>query len=258
VLGKGARIIIVFLTLNTLHFTLYTPSYALDLARMREYFLRGDYSSCIKEGERILADTKDYKDIDAVYYLLGLSYMKEGNYLRASDIFEIILQEFKNSPFKEEAKLGLADTYFLRGDYTKASSLYKDLMSSFPQTKLKAQLYYRISQCAYKTGNTLEAEEYSSRLKKEFPLNIESELATDLNPPASFYTVQVGCFSNKQNAQNLTQRLIKNNYPAYIEELNSLEKTVYRVRVGKFKLLKEAEVLRDKLSREGYPTKIYP
>jgi len=55
--------------------------------------------------------------LDELYYLLSLSYLKDGNYLRASDIFEIILREFKGSRFKEDALLALGDTYFLRGDY---------------------------------------------------------------------------------------------------------------------------------------------
>lgn len=231
---------------------------ALNLEKARVHFLNGDYSACINEGEKILAGSGYSRDVDNLYYLLGLSYLKEANYLRASDIFEIILKEFKNSSFEEEARLGLADTYFLRGEYNKAAGLYKDLLSKNYRTKLAGLVYYRLSQCAFKTGNTREGEDYLRKLKKEFPLSLETIANKDLGSPINYYTVQIGLFSRNQNAKNLMQRLTQGKYPAYLEESNLQGKIAYRVRVGKFSSRQEALDLADKLSREGYPTKIYP
>ncbi|MDD5154996.1 MAG: SPOR domain-containing protein [Candidatus Omnitrophica bacterium] len=233
-------------------------AHALNLDKARFYFLNGDYGSCIKEGERILAVPGNPGDIDSLYYLLGLSYLKEGNYLRASDIFEIILKEFKNSSLRQEAKLGLGDAYYLRGQYNKAADCYKDLLSRDHKGKFSGVLYYRLSQCAFKSGNISEGNDYLGRLKKYFPLNPELIVNKDWSCPVSYYTVQVGSFSKSQNAKNLTQRLIQKNYPAYIEEAGAQGKITYRVRVGKFNSQQGAADLADKLSREGYPTKICP
>ncbi|MBN1913662.1 MAG: hypothetical protein JW788_04610 [Candidatus Omnitrophica bacterium] len=51
-------------------------------------YLSGDYKAAISEGEKILAQAKDQDGLDELYYILALSYMKEGNYLRASDILK--------------------------------------------------------------------------------------------------------------------------------------------------------------------------
>ena len=94
---------ILFLVLG-----IHAFAYALDLDKLKAYFLSGDYKSAITEGERVLAKVEDSGPIDELYYILGLSYLKDGNYLRASDIFEIILNECKGSHFKDDAILRLS------------------------------------------------------------------------------------------------------------------------------------------------------
>lgn len=259
---KKLYILICIFTFCILNFTF--NCYALNLDKLKGHFLSGDYSSAINEGEKLLSGPgySQDRDIDELYYLLGLSYLKDRNFLRASDIFEIILREFKNSSLAEEAKLGLGDSYFLRGDFAKAGACYRELLNSHPSTKLKAQLYYRLSQAAYKLGDAGAGKEYLDKLKQDFPLSPELRLNRDLCPLSDsaelYYTVQVGCFSNIANAKNLTQKLIQSGYPAYTEELSSQGRTSYRVRVGKSRVRQEALALEKKLTEEGYPTKIYP
>jgi tetratricopeptide (TPR) repeat protein len=241
-----------------LSFAVISQAFALNLDKVRFYFLNRDYNACINEGEKILARAGNSSELDSLYYLLGLSYLKEGNYLRASDIFEIILKEFKNSRFKEEARLGLGDAYFLRADYKKAAACYKDLLTGNPNTKFAGALYYRLSQCAFKTGDAGEGRDYLSKLKKQFPLNLEAIINKDLGSPVNYYTVQIGSFSSIKNAKNLESKLTQKDYPAYTEESSFRGKVSYRVRVGRFASRSEAINVAEKLSREGYPTKICP
>jgi len=237
-------------------------AYALNLDKAKNYFLSGDYNSAISEGERLLASNSGAANSDELYHILALSYMKDGNYLRASDIFEIILKEFKQSSFRDEATLGLGDTFFLRGEYDKAKAYYQELININGRGKLVPAAYYRLSQCAFKQGNPAEGKEYLNKLKEGSPLNPELLLNRDLCflPDSSdfYYTVQVGAFSSPENARRLTDKLVQNGYPAYLEEVASPGKPSYRVRVGKFKLRKEAAQWNDKLTQEGYPTRICP
>lgn len=235
-----------------------TPARALNLEKAKVYFLSGDYDACINEGEKILAGSSHTGDIDQLYYLMGLSYLKQGNYLRAGDIFEIILREFRDSCFEQEARLGLADTYFLKGEWDKAQTHYKALLSGNADNKLEAIIYYRLSQCALKRGDSQEAQGYSGKLAGSFPLNLEMRANQGLACPLVYYSVQVGSFASQQNARNLVQKLTQKGYPAYIEESSLQGRVVYRVRVGKFRLRQEALKLAEKLSRQGYPIKISP
>lgn len=239
-------------------------AYALNLDKTRIYFLSGDYQSAILEGEKLLATEAQSNRSDELYYILGLSYLKDDNYLRASDIFEIILKEFGNSAFKEEARLGLGDTYFLRGDYGQAEAHYKNLLKHNPNTRLKGQVYFRLSQVGFKKGDIRQGQEYLDKLREDLPLNPELKLNKDLcaaldSKSGFYYTVQVGSFSSGTNAKNLTQKLIEQGYPAYIEETSiPAGKITYRVKVGKLGSRPQVIELEKRLSLEGYPTKICP
>jgi tetratricopeptide (TPR) repeat protein len=231
---------------------------ALNLDKLKTYFLNGQYDKAIKEGENILSRQGYSRDMDELYYLLGLSYLKAGNLLRASDIFEIILREFKDSAFTAEALLGLGDTYFLKGDFAAAEQQYRDILDNFPDANLKAALYFRLNQIAVKKGDTQLAQSYAELLKQECPLSPEVRIDKDIVLADFFYTVQVGSFSKSLNAQNLVKKLKNKGYAAYMEEFETGKKMNFRVRVGKVNSRKEADELAKKLALEGYPTKIFP
>jgi len=254
---------LVLFVIWCLGFGIFTNVYALSLEKIKVYFLEGNYKSAISEGERIMAGaTTRTHNLDELYYILGLSYLKDDNLLRASDIFEIILKEFKKSKFREEATLSLGDVYYLRADLYNAERYYRELITNFPGSKFMAQIYYRLSKIAFKKGNTQQGRAYLAKLKKEFPSSPELKVNRDLYALSDtsniYYTVQVGSFSKVSNARNLRDELIKKGYDAYIEEFELRNRKTYRVRVGKSRMLSQASRLEKKLSQAGYPTKIYP
>jgi tetratricopeptide (TPR) repeat protein len=238
---------------------------ALNLDKLKSHFLQGDYSLAISEGERLMAVAQAHDpELDGLYYFLGLSYLRVENYLRASDIFEIILEEFPDTRLKEEVRLSLGDSYFLRGEFSRARPYYQEILDKNANTKYKTILYYRLSQTGFKQGDTQAAKEYLDKLKSEFPQGLESIAKEDICSlpevkAGIYYSVQVGSFSKGANARNLTQKLIKQGYAAYREEafISSGAKT-YRVKVGKLSQLEDAKRLAQELTREGYPTRICP
>lgn len=228
---------------------------ALQLDKLKVLILNADYKAAIAEGERLMSTAAHEPGSDELYYLLGVSYLKNENYLRASDIFEIVLNEFKSSSFKDAAQLGLGDSYLLRGDLPKAEEHYRQLNEG----KLKPIAYQRLSDCAAKSGNSQAALEYRNKLRSEFP-DYPAQ-TQDSSVPLSgnfYYTVQAGSFLNSSNARNLAQKLEGKGYSAYVEEAALTDKTIYRVKVGRFSTRQEALDLENKLSREGYPTKVCP
>jgi len=233
-------------------------AYALDLDQAKIYFLKGDYAQSINECENLLAHSQYSRNLDELYYILGLSYLKQGNFLRASDIFEIIIKEFKDSNFNELAMLGLGDVLFLKADYENAASKYQQIMSSNPRTNLSSLLFFKLAQVSLKRGNWQEAQGYLGRLNKEYPLSFEARMAKNLPQQEFYFTVQVGAFSNLNNAKKLCQKLLDQGYSAYIHEPQPDEPTSFRVRVGRLESFYQAKELEQKLANEGYPTRIYP
>jgi len=252
-------------------------AYGLNIDTVKSYFLKGNYALCIKEAEKVLADSgeKD-KNRDELYYLLGLSYLKENNPLAAGYNFKIILNQYRNNKFQEESLMGLGDCYFLRGDYTIAAFQYQELLDKNPKTRLKAGIYLRLAQLAAKTADKEQEKEYLARLKSEYPFSPEANFKGDLFPQSAAiqfsgnftmkniadstisYSIQVGAFSSNINAAKLAKKLQNRGYQAYVEQASSAGKSIYKVRIGNFSNRQKAQGLERKLQADGYPTKIIP
>ncbi|MDO8662538.1 MAG: SPOR domain-containing protein [Candidatus Omnitrophota bacterium] len=260
-LNKAIKFCILTFIFTFLLFTFTSICHALNLDSLKTNLLKGDYKAAIAEGEKLIA--KDPHS-DELYYLLGLCYLKDGNYLRASDIFEVIIKEFNRSRFKEEALLGLGDTYLLREDFEKARQTYQGIIKRNSDTKLKAQIYYRLSEIGFKKGDAAQGQDYLAKLRGNYPQTPEVKQSQDICPVGKnnfnfYYSVQIGSFSNPVNANNLVQKLLASGYPAYTEDSSTMAGVkAYRVRVGKLKFRQEAEDLNKKLAQEGYPTRICP
>ncbi|MCX5708121.1 MAG: SPOR domain-containing protein [Candidatus Omnitrophica bacterium] len=246
---------------------------ALNLDNLRNYFLNANYSACIKEGENVLAQSSSHKGLDEVYYILGLSYLKEGNYLRASDIFEIVLNEYRDSKFKDEAKLGLGDSYFMKGDYSKAQSIYRELLKHRPQTKLKPAVYYRLSEVGKRTNNRDKHQFYLAKLKNEFSQSPEALSNKEFLPGfRNVYVPEVSRPAAAKSKPIVTTRNIVNSEAA--KPVNAQEniaaaptiKTVDHdqelisgscsIQVGAFSSAENARKLTLKLKAQGYASYI--
>ena len=89
------------------------------------------------------------------------------------------------------------------------------------------------------------------------PRVLEEEVQS-LTVAAGAYSVQVGAFSSRANAQNLAGKLNIKGYPAFIVQSSAGAKPLFKVRVGHFPDLAEAKNAERQLRLDGYPTKIIP
>ena len=228
--------------------------YALNLSRAETLYLQRSYGDSIDECAKAISEGGKS---DFAYYLLGLNYLKLNDTDKSREKLQYLLDKFKASKYYSAAKLVYADTFFLDQDYSKAKYNYETLLKQ--PGSLNSTLYLRLGQCALKTGNWQEAKDYFNILKKNFPLSMEAIQADSLAQTGDyFFTVQAGCFANSVNAGRFLSKLKNKNFDAYIDEMNSPEGKLYRVRVGKLKSRQEAESLKDALEKEGYPTRIFP
>ena len=189
--------------------------------------LKGDYAQAAKECEKILAGRCRSTTKPKLYYLLGTCLLKEARLEEARKNFNIILRKFSRSDFCDEATLSIADSYFLAGEYNQAKKSYEKFIRDFPRSELASIARKQL----------LECEQGGAYIN-------------------SYFSVQLGCFGNKRNAEKLRDELIDCGYQAYVLKLPS--DNLYRVRVGKFSNRLEAEFLEQRLKDDGYSTKISP
>jgi rare lipoprotein A len=89
------------------------------------------------------------------------------------------------------------------------------------------------------------------------PVTTETPVAPSTTPGVT-YTVQVGSFSSKANADTLLKALSSTRSDAYVEEFATTETTYWRVRVGTFPTREQAEHAAADLTGDGYSVYITP
>lgn len=82
---------------------------------------------------------------------------------------------------------------------------------------------------------------------------IQLEVLGNVNPTVGFFTVQVGAFRDRANAERLRDRLSPSYSPIFIQQLDSPNGMYYRVRVGKASGEDAAHDLGEQLrAKEGF------
>lgn len=206
-----------------------THSYAAsDIAYVEKLFLEGKYDKAADESGKLI-DARS-RQRDELYYIKGLSELKLNRFSDARQSFEDIIAKYQRSKRIFDAYLGIGDSYFLEGNTDAASRSYNELLNRFPNDNNIAVVRSRI------------AESNRKPKSEDRPLNP--------------FSVQVGSFKSKSNAQRLVQKLSRQGYEAYLAFPADAGDRLYRVRVGKLKSKVEASALAAKLKRAGYNIKI--
>jgi rare lipoprotein A len=87
---------------------------------------------------------------------------------------------------------------------------------------------------------------------------VRLEVLGDVNVEEGFFTVQVGAFRDRANADRLRDRLSPTYDPIFIQELATPEGTFYRLRVGKVSGEDAAKTLAEQLrAKEGFTTLVF-
>ena len=82
---------------------------------------------------------------------------------------------------------------------------------------------------------------------------VRLEVLGNVDVSAGFFTVQVGAFRERANAERLRERLTASYSPIFIQQIDAAQNSFYRVRVGKISGEEAAQQYADQLrSKEGF------
>lgn len=254
-ISNGVRYLTFLLTLAIV-FTVSGACFGSEAALQRAwtYYLKGDYYKAVElcrkiSGQEMLGEEGRY--------IMGLSFLKLGDFQQTRKNFQFLLKNYPDGRKKEETLLGLADSYFLEGELGKAEEYYIRLLKGFPGTDYASIAYLGLGKCQRKQGKWQEAESSFHKVTRDFPFSLEAEAAKDcLKKRVSYFSVQAGAFSKKENAQKLTELLRNKGYDAYIEKCYDRDRLIYRVRVGKFDTEGGAQEEAARLKKQGYTVRI--
>ena len=101
------------------------------------------------------------------------------------------------------------------------------------------------------------AEEIESIGPGVVPVRVEV-LSTGIDPTSGFFTVQVGAFRDRNNAERLRDRLAVTYSPVMIQTIETADGAFYRVRVGRVSGEDAARDFAGQLrEREGFTTMVF-
>jgi rare lipoprotein A len=87
---------------------------------------------------------------------------------------------------------------------------------------------------------------------------VRLEVIGDVDVTVGFFTVQVGAFRERANAERLRERLSLTYTPIFIQQYSSSEGTFYRLRVGKISGEEAAnDLAADLRAKEGFTTLVF-
>ena len=220
-------------------------------------FLKGNYSVAIDACTRVQQRGDRGLRAEAMH-LQAMCLSKAGEYSRARELLKQALS-YATGATQFELYLAIGDTYFNQEMYPQAVSMYDQLINQAGSSDYLAMLYYKAGKAYQKNGEWVKSNYYLDLLNKKFPQSMEARLAAKTSPDGDYFTIQVGSFANKQNAQKLHDDLKTRGYEAYMMPLPADGRTLYRVRVGKFVSRNSAQLIEQQLrSKESLPTKMFP
>ncbi len=227
-----------------------------DFKEVMQSFLQSEYNETVDSSWRFRKRFPLSQYSSEAKYLSGLSYLKLKEYEKAEGVFKGLCEKRRS---KDKFYLGWANCCYLQENWDEAVFVLKEALLRFGGTELKGAIYFKLAKSNQKKGEWATAKYYWTKLMRGFPEGLEAKQAKEILAKGEFYfTVQVGAFADRDNAQKVKYRLTQQNYPAYISVIDKKEGKFYRLRVGRFDLRKTAEAIKKNLEKEGYNPSIYP
>jgi len=200
-----------------------------------EHFLKGQF----KESERLAASFRPRPGdnrAEEVAMIRALSLMKLGRFEEARPILETLQNQSSSAELRAQAAYSLGDSFYFQNDRSQADIYYRQAVERYPDHG--------------------EAQQVRRLLGLSHPASVTMPLRQTGVEENLIYSVQVGSFSKRRNAERLLNKLMRKRLDAYI--LQDEASKNFRVRIGHLTMRADAESLEARLKKDGYPTKIFP
>lgn len=249
---------------------LFAQEPAFDLERI----LQSSSVEGFREGVR--AYIAKNKGTPLAIYLDALS---QNDASVAAEKYRQLVTLYPNSEYADRALMKTAQYYYSRGLYVAARKQFLELVEKHPNSVYLDEAMYFAASCLYASGNHESAVSELKNLISQHPKSRFAQLAKDdlqesnhhssngSNDPKKSplkidsrngkYSLQIGAFSQVNNALNLKNYCLKLGFPAEIREKKEGRATVYLVWLGAFESKDEAERFGEMFKKEhGKPYRV--
>ncbi len=190
-----------------------------------------------------------YPNDPGVLYLKGLL---ESDGSKAKDIFTDVFNRHSNSKYADDAVMRVGEYYYVAGLYIQASNWFQKMPRYFSRSEHIERAIKLYLNSLVISGDIDTARFYSRVFERQFPKmdlpsniieiiqqevsekpSVEVHKPTEVSPKIrNAFSLQVGAFSSKENAQRIVDKLNSRGFRARIEEISSGSNILFAVREG--------------------------
>ena len=200
-------------------------------------FLKGiletDGSKSIEIYKKIYKYHKNHKFADDAVMRIGEYYYASGLYIQSAEWFKKIHMYYRRSEHLETAINLFLQCLIIAGSADTAYSYSETFNNIFPKVKIDSRIQKTLSNVE-KDDSIVKAPEVSEKIiiEKEKIIN---------------YSLQVGAYGNRDNAEKTMYNLRSVGYSSRINEIKNNNKVLYTVRCGYYDTRNEAKKIKKRL-----------
>ncbi len=191
---------------------------------------------------------------EAFYYLGRLSLNPDSSLV----YYQKVIKNHPQSRFADLSYLEIAKMNITMKNYKNAIVTLNEMLRQFPETSSKDEALFWLGVSYISSGDDKQGKAVLDNLKSAFPKSIWAERAKTIipdrpvNPPLKeYFTVQVGSYRNRDNAEKYVQDLKAKGLTAQIVQALVMGNTYFRVWVGQFQTIEQAKAFALKLDSLG-------
>lgn len=212
--------------------------------------------------EEIIEDENNPRIAESFYYMGRLLVSPDSALL----YYNRVINNYPGSRYADISYLEIAKIDIAREKYKNAITTLNELLRKFPDTAVKDEMLFWLGVAHISSGQKEQGIHFLETLKTSFPRSVWSERAAQIIPTTTgeitdqYFTIQIGSYRNKVNAQKLVEELQNKGLNAKIVEALVKGNTYYRVWVGQFNTLEAAKAyshILDSLGIKGNVVKSY-
>jgi hypothetical protein len=241
-----------------------SPEYLEDnIYRMAMYYLaKGDYEKAASTSEAYLLHWENGKFRAPVQRLASVAYSKLNQEDKANHFLKRLERENDSGEYGFISKMDRARKLYNEKSYLKAQKICRNLrVSKFDPVVVPS--LYMLSFFSLEQKRVDDAILYYNILKERYPYAVGlDDLITDFGKlqnvvndnqaekiTGTIYSVQVGVFSKKSNARDMSKRFKKYGKNVEIQDKTISDKKYYVVYVGRFTSSNEALAFKEQLTQ---------
>ena len=130
------------------------------------YFFKGQYLKAFEIFQGLL-QFNDFKD--ATLFWLGETYLKDSDFVQAEKQYRQLLEVYPDSMYASQGLYSLGWTLFEQKKFKEAKSIFLELIKKFPAHELTEDGLFKVGECEYNQHEYQNAVEYFRNYLSRFP-----------------------------------------------------------------------------------------